>query len=255
MIEYDMTYDEYAAAEGIRSSVVAEVWKSPRHAQMMLEKEWKKTKALVLGSFVDMKVFNPEAYDLLEFKECQESMVDGCIGIKQSDTVDHIYWSLRDEPMCETLIFSERGETQSCYFWEEKTTSGHNIKCKLQLDRYIPGLNTLVDLKTTNNAETSVYRKDIFKYLYDVRLEHYAVGLEKNGKPVDTICIVAVETKPPYLVNIFEFGRATRMRARATRDYCLDTLAKCMETGNYPGYPEGIKVVEAPAYVSRIDCL
>lgn len=246
-----MDRNEYDKMEGERSSIVAEVWKSPRHARMY-EQKGKDSKALYLGHLIHLRILQPELFAKLEKKDCMETQVEGFIGTKQLDICNNAYKSLKADKEIEELIFGP-GETEIVIQWEETTRRGFTVKCKAMIDRYIPELETIVDLKSTRDASDGKFPKQCFEKNYDIRLAHYVHGMRVKGYKVSNVSVVAVENCDPHLTNRWEVDPVTIREAMFTRSYCLDKLAECRELDEYPGYRKGFKMLTRPTWVHRLE--
>ena len=73
---------------------------------------------------------------------------------------------------------------------------------KIRYDKYSPKFNMCFDLKTTQDASLNSFRWDIRKFHYDLQDYHYK-------QMADRFIILAVEKKPPYLVQAYEIEDPT----------------------------------------------
>ena len=96
----------------------------------------------------------------------------------------------------------------------------------------------VVDLKTALDASGQGFRSSVEKYGYHIQYGHYTDILERiTGEKRDMIFVV-VEKEAPYEVNVIRFdenedfarfGEAEALQA-------VDDYARCVETGEWPGY-------------------
>ena len=127
------------------------------------------------------------------------------------------------------------GEHEKSFFWTDEQTG---IKCKCRPDSFgIFGTRYVcVDLKTTQDAETSAFMRSALKYNYDVQAAHYTAGLEEIYKKDFTFVFIAQETSAPYLVNILQADEYFMQNGREVRGTMLETYKKCLELDEYPAY-------------------
>ena len=120
-----------------------------------------------------------------------------------------------------------------------------------RFDRLASEHDLVGDVKTTGKAggaHEAEFLRTVFGLGYDVQDAQYRDTLKyATGREVGFAFIV-VELVAPFLVNVIrlspqyvEMGRAKSLEARKR-------YVHGMETGEWPGYPYGIKEVEPPMY-------
>lgn len=93
------------------------------------------------------------------------------------------------------------------------------------------------DLKTTSGSASDVgFELECFRYGYDVQNAHYEHIYELiTGQPIPYFFIV-VETSRPYLTGVHVLGEEEADAARTKARIARERLARCLETGKWPGY-------------------
>jgi PDDEXK-like uncharacterized protein DUF3799 len=116
--------------------------------------------------------------------------------------------------------------------------------CRATPDVHAPGVH-LVDVKTTQDASPLRFPYTATKLAYHAQLSFYAEGLKLAGfPPPKRVSIVAIETKPPFAVAVFELTpRALEYGERIWRGW-METLLVCEKSNVWPGYDLG--VLDAP---------
>jgi len=127
--------------------------------------------------------------------------------------------------------FLRNGKAEGAYYWIDGETGA---KCKARLDYVQDGL--VVDLKTCKDASISGFTSAVGNFRYHVQAAWYlrayreCTGLEPKG-----FVFVAVESKPPHTVGVYELdadtlsaadeicGMALRLWARHTAGDKLET--------------------------------
>jgi hypothetical protein len=112
----------------------------------------------------------------------------------------------------------------------------------------------IVDLKTTSSAAPEDVRRTIAEFGYHIQLALVAEGIEiLTGRrvPNDACILVFAETKRPFAINTkmidagaIELGRAQVRRA-------VRMFAKCLETGEWPGYADDGQSAHLPAWLDK----
>jgi hypothetical protein len=123
-------------------------------------------------------------------------------------------------------------------FWINKETG---VKCKIRFDAVNLSKRMVIDLKSTDDASDNGFRRSARKYRYHVQSPFYLEGLNANEWDVDTFIFVAVETKPPFLVNCFFADGETLANGREEYLQDLEKYKKSILTKNWNGYDLEIK--------------
>ena len=76
------------------------------------------------------------------------------------------------------------------------------VKCKAQIDLYQPRTGILMDVKTT--ADITKAKRQFFDMVYDLQMFWYARALHENGRNVDQVKILFMETQFPYTVALYD---------------------------------------------------
>lgn len=122
-------------------------------------------------------------------------------------------------------------------------------------DKHIPERREIWDIKTT---ETNIHPEKISRHIanmdYDMRSEFYLMGAEKlTGIPARKggygYCFLFIEVQPPFSVVPCYLDEAFRTRGKLNANRAIDTWARCMETGFWPGFVNKPVEIAAPGWV------
>lgn len=243
-----MTNSDYRKAEGVSSSELKQMVKSPAHYRY-----WKDnpddtdTPALLFGRACHKYVL--ETYDFYkEFavapnvdrrtkegkelwnKFIAESEGKDVITEEQFEVIDAMRNAMLATPFVSKLI---NGEHEVSLFWTDEDTG---IKCKCRPDSLNDKLKIVVDYKTCDNAETQHFMRKAIDLGYDLQASYYLDGV-KATTGLDCIFVfIAQEKKPPYAVNILQADDVFIRSGRQLYKDMLATYKECTETGNWWGY-------------------
>lgn len=151
-------------------------------------------------------------------------------------------------------ILTGPGASEFSIVWTDDETG---VLCKGRPDRVgaIGGYSFLVDVKTTRNASERAFAKDVASYGYHRQLAMYRDGLSAlRPGPARRAAIIAVEKDPPYCVAVHELDE--RCLEQGQREYRghLTAYKRCKETNVWPGYGEGLGLLDLPPWaVDRLD--
>lgn len=239
---------EYRAREGISSSELKKIMKSPMHY-----KHWKDnpentdTPDLLFGRAAHKYIL--ETYDFYnEFavapncdrrtKEgkaewslfCDQNEGKDIITQEQFEKIEEMRKVMLATPFVSKLI---NGEHEISYFWTDEDT---DLKCKCRPDSINHKLKIVVDYKTCDNAETQRFMKQSIDLGYDLQASYYLDGVKANTGNDYIFVFIAQEKKPPYAVNILQADDIFIRSGREVYKSMLQTYKDCSESGVWYGY-------------------
>jgi hypothetical protein len=147
---------------------------------------------------------------------------------------------MRDPEIAE--LFGE-GESEVTMCWDDDATG---LRCKARADRWLRRKRKMADLKSTEDASERGFGRSVVKYGYDITHAHYSEGARACGEPIEQYLIVAQEKKPPYLAAVYQLDAAGESRGYEIRQRGMETMAACLATNDWPGYPRGVQPLSLP---------
>jgi exodeoxyribonuclease VIII len=76
----------------------------------------------------------------------------------------------------------------------------------------------------------------------------YRRGYAAMGEPIDYFLFLCVEKEPPHAVTVCYVDDAALERGEALLARDMDTLARCVASGEWPGYSSDLTPVSLPAW-------
>ena len=152
----------------------------------------------------------------------------------QYDTICGMRDSIMSNPYARKLI--NGNIEQSMYFTDDLT----KVECKCRPDvwRKVADRVVITDLKSAKSVMPNDFMRDCVKYHYDLQTAMYREGASKVlDVPKDNIdfVFIAVEKKPPYLLNIMQADTYVIQKGEADFREYIGTYAECKQTNNYYG--------------------
>lgn len=208
------------------------------------------TDAMVFGSAFHLYILEPEK---IEKELIVKPIFKGTGSRKRSEewdaiNTDKIVVSLQtykhivgmrdaviNHPIAYKLLFS--GQAEKEFRWIDEVT-GVNCKCKPD---FLNDKHDIVDLKSTEDASDYGFPKSARKFRYHVQAPFYLDGVRKNGINAGQFYFIAVEKKPPYLVNVFSYDEYELDLGRDIYREDLQKYKECKENNKWPGYEPTIK--------------
>ena len=107
---------------------------------------------------------------------------------------------------------------------------------------------SLVDVKTTADADTRPFERSIWSYRYYMQAAWYRrlyTALTGTSLPWHWVIL---ETAPPYLPAVRHATDEYLTLGELHMDRAIDTYLACRESGIWPGYPDQSQPVDPPAW-------
>lgn len=145
------------------------------------------------------------------------------------------------------MLLGLPGKAETTWMWTDEASG---LQCKCRPDWLTDDHGLIVDLKTTEDASPTGFRKSIGNFRYHVQAAWYLNGVEAaTGTRPEQFIFVCVEKKPPHAVAVYaadaEMIAAGAKQARLD----LDTLAVCKAADAWPGYSDQIETISLPGWM------
>jgi hypothetical protein len=133
--------------------------------------------------------------------------------------------------------------------WTDPETG---LTCKARVDYLRRDLQTLVDLKSTQDARPLAFAKSCANYGYHRQAAFYVDGCNEaaGAEVADTFVFVAVEKTAPYLVALLEIDEDGISKGRESIRADLHTFKECIENDTWPGYPAEVQTISLPHWAA-----
>lgn len=170
-----------------------------------------------------------EAFAAWEAENAGKEVLDS----EQMETIKGMRDSLLAHPLVGAL-WKQHGISERTIISRDEET-GLPLKCRI--DRVFPAASAsiAIDLKTCASARPDEFNRVVANFRYYVQAAYYRDLLEKADGKEWTFIFIAVETKAPFSVAVYQVSEWLPLGvARYRRD--LAKLAECMKTGEWRGY-------------------
>ena len=143
-----------------------------------------------------------------------------------------------DAALCEQTLIWERG------------TRYAPILCRARPDIILPNIAILDPKSTAKSISDHELTRAIESNGADVQAVFYRQGLvATTGAEMDLpFVFVYVESVPPYATRFAEIDDDWQMRVTYRIEKACDTFARCLKTGEWPGWPSDSVTLAAPPY-------
>lgn len=270
VIETNAEYHGYR--EAISKSRLANMSVCPAYFKWCEDNPQEPSEDMVLGSAFHKIVLEPETFDKefmimphfdrrtkegrLGYENLMNKVEGNCITLitkEQYDTICGMRDSIMSNPYARKLI--NGNIEQSMYFTDDLT----KVECKCRPDvwRKVADRVVITDLKSAKSVMPNDFMRDCVKYHYDLQTAMYLDGASKVlGVPKDNIdfVFIAVEKKPPYLLNIMQADTYVIQKGEADFREYIGTYAECKQTDNWYGLNGAngiINTLSLPSYLIK----
>ena len=226
-----------------------------------------RTDAMELGSFVHALLTQPEKaktyHRLPEGFTLQSNANKDRFAKLQVDGYTPLKWdyynngngmaeAIKSNPVARDVIrFEYEGEDEMLIEWTDKRTG---IKMKGFIDRWVKQKFLLNDFKTAADASPKSFMKTIFQMDYDAQGAIYFDGMRTLGYEPKYFTNIAVESKPPYGVGVYNYPAEVLLCGRRKYEKWLDFYQFCLDRNiwdaSYEAFSEsGIHEVQIPKWL------
>lgn len=160
----------------------------------------------------------------------------------ESKSVDAMAEAVLAHPLARKL-FEREGNPEVSVFAEVL-----DVKNRARFD-YLPNEGGIaVDIKTTLDASPSGFARSAAKFGYHIQRGHYLDVLKRaSGRDVEML-FVTVEKDAPHLVGVHQLNQEFADMGVAEALEARDIFSRCRESGEWPGYPMKVHLLQPPMY-------
>ena len=263
----NILFDDYRKAAGINSHGLMDILRSPAHyfERRYNQKDEKESDALTFGRLLHFAILEPEHFQKHKAIQppCDRRTIDGkrtWSEFQATLSPDSIV--VPDKFLDQLTRMSERilthkitrglfskGLRETTLFWNDVQTGE---LCKARPD-FISEKGYIVDLKTSRDARTESFSRDILKYGYHIQASHYCQGAETTRVCLPKFIFVVIEKESPYEIKVMPAGVSVMGVGDQWRAKAMRTYAKCKKENKWPGYDHRAETVELPPYAEAVD--
>jgi exodeoxyribonuclease VIII len=280
---YQISDEEYFAAEALNNSFLKAMLVSPAHAKWQQDHPKEPSKEMRAGSACHCASLEPDQFmrryavlpdnapakptpQMLAAKKPSESSQQRIqfwntfeaqagdreiLTNEQAAEFMHIGQTIRDHP--ELKRFFEAGKAEQAVFGIDPET-GLLCKCKPDYLTVVGRHKVMLELKSTDDARPHLFQRKAMNFGYFQAAAFYpdVMGWAGLGAP-DLYLIVAFERDPPYGLKIYEVPEDAQEYGRRQYRAALNLYKHCLDMGEWPAYDTTIEVLELPAWAREVE--
>jgi len=213
-----------------------------------LEPQWvegiqnSKGKPITRQGWRNSTLFKDRKADLVDHgrEPLSQADLDACRTIR-----DHLY----ERPSKARDIMLAKTATEVSYL---ATDPDVGVLAKVRPDIEVPSADMVVDFKTSKNAARDEFERSIYKFGYHRTSPFYRDVMSAEGSHQwKHYLFLVVENVPPFEVAIYDLHPDAVDLGRFELEGLKLKYAHCIESGEWPGYPDEIRTVDVPRWVYR----
>ena len=280
MIDYEKTDKQYFAMDGLNASHLKNVLKSCQYAKYVRDNPIKASEAMHKGTVFHSAILEPVDFTdrfLVLPKEIKVNTIKGKtfakeyfneLGYEMPDTVkkasdlsewldyegiETITHNLQHHALLAKTEVLKHDETREILKTgkPEVVVTGEimGVQCKAKLDWLTPCNQTILDVKTCQDASYWSFQRDIAKYNYALQAAFYHDLLWSNTGDAPQFGFKAVETKQPIGTALYWASQDMIEYGRSQYEKAIELWLEAEKTGIYPGYQNGSgEEIDMPAW-------
>ena len=256
---------EYRARNGVSSTDLKHMVKSPAHFRYWKDNPEDDTPALLFGRAVHKYVLEKDDF-FTEFavapnvdRRTKEGKAEWLLFQDQNEGKDIItsddfekIKAMRDAlyntPYVAKLL---EGSKELSFFMEDEKT-GVTMKCRPDCLTDIGDTHLLLDYKSCSDATSEQFMKDAIKLMYDMQLAYYKDILDAKRGFEHSVIFIAQEKTAPYLANVLQANEYFIKSGRDMYRTYLDEYVECEKTDNWYGLvKDGINTLGLPNWLQK----
>lgn len=126
----------------------------------------------------------------------------------------------------------------------------HNVLLRSRPDFYTNDL--IIDLKTTKDSTLQAFSKSVAEYAYHRQAALACAGLKAlTGKDYTNVILFVVDKNPPHFARCYVLNQSAIMQGVVEYKKAAQVYAQCIQTHEWPGYPEVVEDLDIPNYAYR----
>jgi len=247
---FRIDHDEYHEGEGVSSSELKTMLRSPAHAKV----KGTYSPALAFGRAFHMAILEPELFEstytlmpkfsgtgMKARKEAWLAENEGKETLSEDDygTIRHMSAAVKASKFWPRI---KDYDVEIAHFAQDPKT---NILMKCKADMIG---DWIIDVKSTQNASGESFVRDAIKFGYHISAAYYQDIVKLATGRMLPFMWIAVEKSEPYGVAFYEADSAMLEVGREEYLRALSIYGKCIGTGEWPAYPDTIQELPIPGW-------
>ena len=261
----EMTEHEYRSHPAISRSELWRIRESPEKFKWFKDHPLGSTDAFLFGQYVHALLLEPDKVSqrfyvmpeinlrTKEGRQRRDDIIAGCaesgITVIDQDMVNQAKEMIARCRADDEVMALLDGVHEQPFFWVDELT-GEQCKCRTDALTIVDGELAIVDYKSTNNAMTHKFVRDMYSYGYHFQAGMYCTGVKEamGLTKLPRFIFIAQEKKAPYSINRIELPEDVIQYGVDVFRELIGTYHDCKEMDWWYGY-NGVTGLTNEAYM------
>lgn len=268
-IIHGMSNAEYHSLPSVSSSQLKTILRSPAHyhaAYLSGAPRKEPTANMVLGSLTHTLLLEPEQFgsEYIIAPDCDRRTKEGkavyaafqeaAEGKTVIDADQLAAAQAMASALCGHVIHEAMtgGHAEASIFWIDARTG---LECRIRPDYHIAPCDAwptglIIDVKSTDDARPDAFARTCVNFGYDLSAAMYCDGFQQHygADEPPLFLLLVVERDTPYAVACYECSPEMLDKGAGKYRQALEWLENCQRTDNWPGYNDGIQLLNLPKW-------
>lgn len=253
-----LSNDEYHRSQGISSTGLKRILRSPAHYKR--PPEFNSTRAKEIGSAIHCAILEPERF-IIDYRivdceartssaykaACKDHPKERVLTTAEHENIIGMQAGVVRNRKCRELIEAD-GKYELSVFAKDPETG---VLVKVRYDKLIDAIGMPVDVKKCQDASREQFRRSIGNYHYQLSAAFYMDAWEwLHGEKLDVMRWIAVEEQSPHAAARYMPNDEALKVGRAQYRVALNIYAECLERDEWPEYdPDDEEEIDLPAWM------
>ncbi len=167
---------------------------------------------------------------------------DICMGLRDNCLAKNAQFH---NPKARKLLTLKDSDVELTGVWHDPETGEPS---KLRADHLSDRVGASTDIKTCLDASRGGFTKTFYDRRYYAQQAHYSEGYEALQRPMRHHYMIAAEKPYPHLIAVYRIIDEVMDLGRKEVRLLMKLYHRCMETGDWPGYPSKIMDIGLPSW-------
>ena len=255
-----LSFEEYQAEEGLNGSSIVHMRRSPMQFRYMTDNPQPATPAMVLGTATHRLILEPDRVgDFAVWGEEEgQNVRRGAVWVAfQAANYDKMIVTKAERDQMVGMATAVRkylpirkyadakGPTEVSLFWHDPV-NGRRMKARL--DKWIPSLHTVFDLKTTRAASSHQFGAQSYKLGYHIKMAIQYEGIRVLTGTKPHVKLGALESKAPHESAVYRVTKDVILQGLEELDALVKKLDECEKLNQWPPEMETESDLILPAW-------
>lgn len=242
----NMPYEDYALVDALNGSSIVHMRRSPLKYRNMKDNPQEASPAMLLGTIKHRMILEPHlmeeiaVWGLKEEEKVRRGKVWDAFQAEHAgktilteDEYEETTGTARAallSPLIDRYV-SAPGPTEVSMFWRHPYTKR---RMKARLDKWIPSMNMVVDLKATRDCTSYRFGGQSAALGYHIKMAIQSEGVEVlTGRKPD-MRLAAIESKAPYEPAVYRVTKDVILQGLEEKDALIAKLDECEALNQWP---------------------